>query len=238
MKNFIVITLILLSIKINAQQFDLGSWNILNVRYKLNSKWDANGEAQLRSLMFYKNFHYYEYKGWINYRYHENSSIALGAGSYQTYAEGGDFVTPKNSNEFRIWPQLIFFENIGKLRIEHRYRSEMRFIKDRGYRNRFRFRIGLSYPFGKMHESYQPFLVGFSNEIFFTNFAPYFERNRVAANFNYKPAKNITLMFGYLHQFDYRINDETGRDFLQVGLFFELHPKTSNDRYEINLQEN
>jgi hypothetical protein len=25
-----------------------------------------------------------------------------------------------------------------------------------------------------------------------------------------------------LHQFDYRINDETGRDFLVVGFFYEL----------------
>lgn len=238
MHRIVVITLIIISSKLFAQQFDLGSWNILNLRYKLNSNWDANGEAQLRSLLFYNNFHYYEYKGWINYRFHENVNAALGAGSYQTYAEGGDFVTPKNSNELRIWPQLIFLENIGKLRVEHRYRSEMRFIKHNGYRNRFRFRIGLSYPFGKLKESYQPFMVAFSNEIFFTNFAPFFERNRVAVNFNYKPAKNITLMLGYLHQFDYRINDETGRDFMQVGIFIELHPKASNNRYEINLQEN
>lgn len=237
MRNFIVITLILLFIKSNAQQFDLGSWNILNVRYKLNSKWDVNTEGQLRSLKFYDHFHYYEYKGWLNYRFHENASAAIGAGSYQTYAEGGDFVTPKNNDEFRLWPQLIFFENIGKLRIEHRYRSEFRFTSN-GYRNRFRFRIGLSYPFGKMRESFQPFQVGFSNELFFTDREPYFERNRVAANFNYKPAKNITFMLGYLHQFDYRINDETGRDFLQVGLFYEIHRKTSKDKFEINLQEN
>lgn len=237
MRNFIVITLILLFIKSNAQQFDSGSWNILNVRYKLNSKWDANAEGQLRSLKFYNHFHYYEYKGWLNYRFHENASASIGAGSYQTYAEGGDFITPKNNDEFRLWPQLIFFENLGKLRIEHRYRSEFRFTSN-GYRNRFRFRIGLSFPFGKMRELFQPFQVGFSNELFFSDREPYFERNRVAANFNYKPAKNITFMLGYLHQFDYRINDETGRDFLQVGLFYEIHRKTSKDKFEINLQEN
>lgn len=237
MRIFIVITLILFSIISNAQQFDLGSWNILNVRYKLNSKWDVNTEGQLRSLKFYNHFHYYEYKGWLNYRFHENASAAIGAGSYQTYAEGGNFVTPKNNDEFRLWPQLIFFENIGKLRIEHRYRSEFRFTSN-GYRNRFRFRIGLSYPFGKMRQSFQPFQVSFSNELFFTDREPYFERNRVAANFNYKPAKNITFMLGYLHQFDYRINDETGSDFLQVGLFYEIHRKTSKDKFEINLQEN
>jgi hypothetical protein len=32
---------------------------------------------------------------------------------------------------------------------------------------------------------------------------------------------------GYLHQFDYKINDETGRDFLQVGYFIELFKKAT-----------
>lgn len=237
MKKISVIALLLIVSYSYAQPFDLGSWNILNVRYKLDSKWDANAEAQLRSLKLYDHFHYYEYKGWINYRFHDNAAAALGVGSYQTYAEGGDFVTPKNNDEFRLWPQLIFFENIGKMRIEHRYRSEFRFTSN-GYRNRFRFRIGLSYPFGKMREYFQPFQVGFSNELFFTDREPYFERNRLAFNFNYKPIKNISLMLGYLHQFDYRINDETGRDFLQVGIFYEIHRKTSKDKFEINLQEN
>jgi hypothetical protein len=32
-------------------------------------------------------------------------------------------------------------------------------------------------------------------------------------------------MLGYLHQFDYKINDETGRDFLQIGCYFDLKLK-------------
>ena len=40
--------------------------------------------------------------------------------------------------------------------------------------------------------------------------------------FNYKPSKSTTLQVGYLHQFDYKINDETGRDFLQIGYFIEM----------------
>jgi hypothetical protein len=39
---------------------------------------------------------------------------------------------------------------------------------------------------------------------------------------NFKPSKLSTIQIGYLHQFDYRINDETGRDFLVVGFFYEL----------------
>jgi hypothetical protein len=32
-----------------AQNFDLGSWNILNIKYNQNEKWSFFGEAQLRS---------------------------------------------------------------------------------------------------------------------------------------------------------------------------------------------
>jgi hypothetical protein len=38
----------------------------------------------------------------------------------------------------------------------------------------------------------------------------------------YKPNKNTTIHMGYLHQFDYQINDETGTDFLQIGYAVDL----------------
>lgn len=65
MKHFyLVIAFFIFSVNsIFSQKFDLGSWNILNLKYTINEKWSAFGEAQLRSLKFYNNFHYYEYKG-------------------------------------------------------------------------------------------------------------------------------------------------------------------------------
>lgn len=209
---------------LSAQAFDLGSWNILNVKYNIDEKWSFFGEAQLRSLKFYSNFHYYEYKGGINFKVHKNVKLTLGAGSYQTYKEGGDFVLPKNNNEFRLWPQLILTQSIGILKIEQRYRAEFRFSSN-GYRNRFRYRLGVSYPFGKERNEYKPFQISASNEIFFTDNEPYFERNRMLLAFNYKPSKSTTIQMGYLHQLDYKINDETGRDFLQLGYFIELYRK-------------
>ncbi len=221
-----------------AQNFDLGSWNILNLKYTANDKWSIFGEAQLRSLKFYRNFHYYEYKAGFNYKAHKNATLSLGAGSYQTYREGGNFVLPKNNDEFRVWPQIIVFQSVGKLKIEQRYRAEFRFTSN-GYRNRFRYRVGLSYPFGKEIDAYKPFQISVSNELFFTDKEPYFERNRLLVAFNYKPSKTTTLQVGYLHQFDYKINDETGRDFLQVGYFIDLFRKqSSNPTYNIYLKDN
>jgi hypothetical protein len=82
--------------------------------------------------------------------------------------------------------------------------------------------LGLSFPFGAEKSNFKPYIITLNNELFFTNNEPYFERNRASVSFSYKPAKPLTLQVGYLYQFDYKINDETGRDFLQIGLFIEM----------------
>jgi len=233
-----IVILVLFADTSVAQKYDLGSWNILNLKYNVDQKWSLFGEGQLRSLKFYNNFHYYEYKGGVNFKVHNNATLSLGAGSYQTFKEGGNFVKPKNNDEFRIWPQVVIFQSLGKLKIEQRYRAEFRFTNN-GYRNRFRYRLGISYPFGKERSNYKPYQISASNELFFTDKEPYFERNRMLVAFSYKPSKSTTLQIGYLHQFDYKINDETGRDFIQVGYFIELFRKQSTNRnYDIDLKDN
>ena len=101
-----------------AQNFDLGSWNILNIKYTHNAKWSFFAEAQLRSLKFYDNFHYYEYKGDISYKIHPSAQLPPAAGSYQTYGENGNFALPKNNNEFRLWPQVLLTQLLGTLKVE------------------------------------------------------------------------------------------------------------------------
>jgi long-subunit fatty acid transport protein len=145
---------------------------------------------------------------------------------------------PKNNNEFRIWPQFVLYQSIGKLKIEQRYRAEFRFTSN-GFRNRFRYRFGASYPFGKERSGYKPFQVSASNELFFTDKEPYFERNRILLSLNYKPSKSTTIQIGYFHQFDYKINDEIGRDFFQIGYFVELFRKTaSNPAVDNDIKDN
>jgi hypothetical protein len=216
---------------LKGQVADLGSWNILNLKYNYDNKWSAFAETQLRSLKFYNNFHYYEYKGGINYKLNKEVSFTLAAGNYQTYKEGGNFLLPKNNDEFRLWPQFSLTQTIGKLKFEQRYRSEFRFTNN-GYRNRFRYRLALMYAFGKQKNDYKPFQLSISNELFFTHKEPYFERNRIQTAFNYRVNKRASIQLGYLHQFDYRINDETGRDFLVIGFYYELFRKENTSTTE------
>jgi hypothetical protein len=219
--SFLTILLAILPYYVYPQDINLGSWNILNIKYNHSDKISLFAEGQLRSLKFYNYYHYYEYKGGINYKFNNSLLLTLGTGSYQTYKEGGNFKTPKNNNEFRLWPQITLNQEVAKMKIEQRYRLESRWTNN-GYRNRFLYRVGISYQFGKEKNKYKPFQVGLSNEIFFTNKEPYFERNRIQLNLNYKPSKKSAILIGYLHQFDYKINDETGRDFFVVGYYYEL----------------
>jgi hypothetical protein len=99
--------------------------------------------------------------------------------------------------------------------------------------------LGLSHSFGNEKNDYKPFQISASNELFFTDKEPYFERNRLLFAFHYKPSKSTVLQVGYLHQFDYRINDETGRDFLQVGFYFEvLRKRNTKTNPDIELNDN
>ncbi len=199
----------------------LGSWNILHFDAKFSERWSGFAEAQLRSLGFYTNYHYYEYKGAAVYKIQENSSVALAFGQYRTYNEGGDFVRPMLSDELRLWPQFKLTQNIGDLKIEHRYRLELRFVNG-NIRDRFRLRFGISYPLFRKWDHLGRFKIRLNNELFFSSRAPYFQRNRSQVQFAFTPNKRNEFLIGFLHQFDYQINDEIGRDFLVVGYAFKF----------------
>ena len=222
MKKYSFILLFALSVlSIFAQNNSLGTWNIIHFKGSLSKKLSYFAEAQIRSLKYYNDFHYHEFKGGITYEINGQLRAYVATGKYDTYREGGDFVLPKNNDEFRLWPQLLLTQKLGKFILEQRGRVEMRFSKN-GYRNRFRYRLGLNYPFGKNDKEFNPFQLSASNEIFFTDNEPYFERNRFFLSASYRLSKLFSTQMGYLRQFDYKINDETGRTFFLIGLYFDV----------------
>lgn len=214
-----ILIFVCVAFQLHAQTDALGSWNVINLKYTHNNKWSGFGEAQLRSLRFYNNYHYYEWKLGITYRLSDQFAFTLGGGDYNTYAEGGNFKTPMNNDETRLWQQLVMQQQLKRLRFEHRYRAEQRFTSD-GYRNRFRYRLNVSLPLSASNKNSPT--INVYNELFFTDRAPYFERNRIFVGISKPIAENMSIQTGYLSQFDYRINDETGRNFFLIGLQFDL----------------
>jgi hypothetical protein len=194
---------------VHAQNDALGSWNILHFRYSQNQNLLFFGEAQLRSLGFYNQYHYHEWKVGVLHQFQPNFNAGIAFGKYDTYAEGGNFVVPKRSDEWRLWPQIILSQKIKKCHIEHRYRGEFRWFPS-DFRMRFRYRLLLSYTLAKT-KSGQSFKMEGGNELFFGTRAPYFERNRSHIGFSFPLTPYLRTQIGYLHQFDFQIFDETGR---------------------------
>lgn len=218
MKNIQLLIVIFFSQTAFAQT---GSWNILNAKLTLNEKWNLFGELQLRSLKFYDDFHYYEVKGGASYSISKASSISAGFGNFDTYSPGGNFKSPMANDEWRSWIQYSIRQYEKRLKLEHRYRAEQRWNRN-GFRNRFRYRLNTVYPLNAPKVEPGTYYLTASNEIFFTNKAPYFERNRVFIGAGYEFSHLFTLQAGYVNQFDYRINDETGKNFFQLSFLFEL----------------
>ena len=220
--NLLIAFILFCSMQIHAQ--DAGSWNILNVKKNQDQRWSLFGEVQLRSLGFYQQFHYYEYKGGFNFKVQPQIQLSMGIGKFNTFSEGGDFKRPMKNDEFRIWPQVTFSHSFNRLKVEHRYRSEFRFTSA-GYKNRFRYRLGLSYAFGKQMTDKNAFLLCSANEVFFSDKEPFFERNRWLMYVEKKLTPIISLQSGYIYQFDYKINDETGKSFFQTGIYLTFQKK-------------
>lgn len=198
-----------------------GTWNIVYLKVNTSKKWSFFGEAQLRSLKAYTHFHYYEFKTGVSFSLKKNLSLTSGLGNYNTYAEGGNFKRPMVNKEFRTWLQLSTKQNYGRLTIENRYRAEQRWTSQ-GYRNRLRYRVNAMVPLNNQTIKKGTIYSMLWDEIFFTDRVPYFERNRWFVGIGYEINQSIAIQTGYLHQFDYKLNDETGRDFLQLSILFVI----------------
>jgi long-subunit fatty acid transport protein len=215
-------------------QNPLGTWNVLNFNVKFDSRWSGFAEAQLRSLSLYDQFHYYEYKIGATYKLTDSFSGTAGIGSYNTFDEGGNFVTPALNLETRTWLQANIKNKIGRILFENRFRLEQRFTSN-GFRNRYRLRLGAVIPLNEKTIKPGAFYANVWNEIFFTNREPFFERNRALIGFGYEISKTIAVQAGYIYQFDYRINDEIGRDFLNIAIIYSIDLKKKKEYQQSNV---
>lgn len=235
MRIFILASLLLVSCTAFSQKSHFGSWNVINTKLVLSEKWSLFNELQLRSQSFYNDHFYYEVKGGVSYAVNKNFSVLLGTGKYITYTDGGSFKKPVSANEYRFWQQLTMNNFVERLKFEHRYRIEQRWFKT-GYRNRFRYRLNTALPINNRKMGPKTFYISAFNEIFLTNRAPYFERNRFFAGAGYQFSKFLTVQPGYAYQFDYRNNEKAGKHFFQLTITFEMDAyKNPNEKIPGNI---
>lgn len=213
-----------------AQTNKTGGWYITNLSLSLDSKFGLWLETQTRAQKLTTDFFYHEFKGGISYKLADKVTILVGTGDYKTYTFPGNFKTPMAVKETRLWQQLVMSNNVNRLKLEHRYRIEQRWLNGE-FNQRFRYRFNPILPLN--HKSVTPntvYLTAF-DELFFTNLAPYFMRNRLFAGVGYQFSKIVGAQVGWIRQFDYRkADDGTGKNFIQASLLFNLDKKIFEDK--------
>jgi hypothetical protein len=200
----------------------LGCWNTLNLNYDNGKKWAFSTELQLRSLQFYKNYNYNEYKGFITYKVMPNLQTSVVLGRYTTYGNGKTFQNPKLAEEFRAALQVGLRNTLGKVQVDHRYRFEKRFYTSGTRASRARYRVGLSIFLDKANKT----TLGVSNEFLIAiterSKVIRYDKNRVSIGVTRKLNDKVSMQVGYLNQYDSKSLDEPGNNFFVYSLFLSL----------------
>lgn len=230
MKHLLFAVCLLISAAATAQQKSLGSWQVVNGQYNVNKHWFLWGELQVRSQRFFNTFYYYETKGGAGLNIGKNFSFLAGTGRYATYSNNGNFKKPFANEEFRLWQQFVINSYLNKLKFEHRYRVEQRWLTNGGYKNRYRYRLNLFLPLNNNKIAVKTFFLNAHDEVFLTNREPHFERNRIFAGAGYMPEKNMTVLAGYMHQYDYIPGASTHKNFIQLSLLLQFHQQDGVER--------
>jgi hypothetical protein len=200
----------------------LGCWNSFNINYDNGKKWSFASELQLRSLQFYKNYNYHEYKGIIGYKLIPNLQTSLVFGRYTTFGSGKTFQNPKLAEEFRLALQLGLKNTIGKFQVDHRYRFEKRYYTSGARGIRIRYRAGLSVPLDEKKRT----SFSLSNEFLLAINAGSsiirFDKNRINLGVTRKLSNMVSMQVGYLSQYDSKSADEPGNNFFVYSLFLNM----------------
>jgi len=211
MKIRLIVIILLVSTRLLGQE--IGSWNVLDIKKNTGQVISYQLELQLRSLKFYHNFHYNEINFTTNYKYNDNLVLSVLLGKHNTFTNGGDFLQPIVTDEFRQSLQASTVQKFGFLSLDNRYRIEQRyFINRNSLAYRMRYRFGLQASITKSIKAQ------FSNEFFLslggTNST--FEKNRFLIGLKNTLNSRYEIQLNFLNQIDNRVGDESGSNFIQL----------------------
>ena len=134
----------------------------------------------------------------LNYHLNENAFVTAGYAYIPSYFYDTEQSAPEQE-EHRIWQQLIMNNYLGRVKFEHRYRVEQRWVED-DYRNRFRYRLMAFIPLNKKQMEPKTIFIGLYDEIFVNGEQVFFDRNRAYAALGYQINATTQVQAGLLHQ--------------------------------------
>jgi len=199
LKCLIVSVVFMMPLMISAQDSDLGNWLLLFGNKKINNKLNWHHEVQYRNYNAAGDLEQLLLRTGLGYNVADNTNLLLGYGFIRS--ENYNQPTEKSIvNEHRIFQQVITKQKVNKLRLQHRYRFEQRFVED-NFRLRFRYFLGLAYPLWQDSDTSKELYLSMYNEIFLNTVRDVFDRNRLYGGLGFRLNETLRFELGYMNQF-------------------------------------
>jgi Protein of unknown function (DUF2490) len=214
-KTVVLIAILMLPVLAISQENNFGNWLLYIGNKQINQKWNIHNEVQYRNYNAIGNLEQLLIRVGLGYNLTDNNNnLLLGYGYILSHNYLGDVNEKISVNEHRIFQQFISKQNVGKLKLSHRYRFEQRFIEN-DFKLRFRYFLGLKYPLTNTGKNDYKVYISAYNELFLNTRTSVFDRNRLYGGLGYKVNSNINLEIGYMNQFF----ENSGRDQLNIITF-------------------
>jgi len=212
-----------------SQQDETGNWLMYFGTNKIHDDWSIHTEVQYRNHELAPNtVEQLLLRTGLNYHINSSNSVTLGYGFIPSYVYESDQKEPEVT-EHRIFQQLIMINKIGRVKFEHRYRVEQRWVNNvnnlNSYRNRLRYRLMAFIPINKPVIEEGTFFIGIYDELFMNTKNTFFDRNRFYTALGYQVSKPLQVQLGYLYQ---RVNP-FGKHHLQLGVVYNTDFRKNDD---------
>lgn len=215
LSSSIVFLMLLLPIISFSQEDKVGNWLMYFGKNQISDKFSIHSEIQFRNhTITPNNTEQWLLRLGLNYHFSEKAFVTAGYAYISSYVYDSEQKSPE-TEEHRIWQQFILTNKIGRVKFEHRYRIEQRWV-NQNYKNRFRYRLMLFIPLNKPKIEEKTLFLGLYDEIFLNTKETFFDRNRAYGALGYQFNKTTSVQVGMMHQ---QVND-FGKWYLQFALFF------------------
>ena len=209
--------MLVLPLSLLAQQEETGNWLMYFGTNRISDTFSVHTEVQYRNhTLAPVNIEQLLLRTGLNYHFSEKAFVTGGYAYIANHEFESEQSAPE-SEEHRVWQQFILTNSIGRVKFEHRYRLEQRWIKN-DFKNRFRYRLMLFVPLNKPKIEEGVFFVGVYDEVFLNGSKDFFDRNRLYGALGYQLSETTGLQVGMMHQ---QLND-FGKWYLQFALVLNL----------------
>ena len=173
----------------------LGTWYMYSGTHSVSDKLSINSGVQIREYETITNLNTLLLLTGLSYNINSNIITTMGYGYLNFDSSYEDLPEENNIDEHRIFEQISLKNRVWKLRLEHRYRLEQRFLdytERKVTQHRTRYRLQVTLPLTNT------FFINVYDEIFLNLQNDIFSQNRLYTALGMKINKNSKVQLGYL----------------------------------------